>query len=129
MLSYLLHFYVAGIGLIFACLVANLWFFRNTVTLFILHIGVFADDILLEMVVDSNLTLCEHIEDLFNSCLLQRVFRNLESLLMGFELTEDLADGDSRIDSEAVKIREVLDDIELSETLKNENSGVLGDDK
>lgn len=39
---------------------------------------------------------------------------------MGFELTKDLADGNSRIDSEAVKIREVLDDIELSETLIEE---------
>jgi len=76
------------------------------------------------MFVDSNLTLCEHIEDLLNSCLLQRVFRNLEFLLVGFELTEDLPNGNSRIDSEAVKIREVLDDIELSETLKNGNSGV-----
>ena len=79
---------------------------------------------MLEMFVDSNLTLCEHIEDLLNSCLLQRVFRNLEFLLVGFELTEDLPNGNSRIDSEAVKIREVLDDIELSETLKNGNSGV-----
>ena len=79
---------------------------------------------MLEMFIDSNLTLCEHIEDLLNSCLLQRVFRNLEFLLMGFELTEDLPNGNSRIDSEAVKIREVLDDIELSETLKNGNSGV-----
>jgi hypothetical protein len=76
------------------------------------------------MFVDSNLTLCEHIEDLLNSRLLQRVFRNLEFLLMGFELTEDLPNGNSRIDSEAVKIREVLDDIELSEALKNGNSGV-----
>ena len=118
LLSYLLHLDVAGIGLIFACLSAKLWVFRNTVTLLILHVWVFADDILLEMIVDSNLTLCEHIEDLLNSCLLQRVFRNLEFLLMGFELTEDLADGDSRIDSEAVKIRQMLNDIELSETLK-----------
>jgi len=36
---------------------------------------------------------------------------------MGFELTEDLADGNSRIDSEAVKIRQMLDDIELSKAL------------
>ena len=71
MLSYLLHFDVVGIGLIFACLNAKLWVFRNTVTLLILHVGIFADDILLEMFVDSNLTLCEHIEDLLNSCLLQ----------------------------------------------------------
>ena len=63
------------------------------------------------MFVDSNLTLCEHIEDLLNSRLLQRVFRNLKFLLVGFELTEDLADGNTRVNSEAVEIREVLDDI------------------
>jgi len=30
---------------------------------------------------------------------------------VGFELTEDLADGDTCVNSEAVEIREVLDDI------------------
>lgn len=63
------------------------------------------------MFIYSNLSFCEHIEDLFDRSLLQRIFRNLEALLVGFELTEDLADGDTRVNSEAVEIREVLDDI------------------
>ena len=65
---------------------------RNTFALLSLLEGVLANDILLEMLIHTDLAFSKHIEDLLDSCLFEGVLRNLEFVLMGFELTEDLPD-------------------------------------
>lgn len=73
-----------------------------------------------EMLVNADLVLCEHVKDLLDRGLLQGVLRDMQSRFVLLELTKDLADRHCRLDTEAVEVREMLDNVELSKCILDE---------
>lgn len=77
------------------------------------------------MLVDADLSFCEHVKDLLDRGLLQGVLRYMQSLFVLLELAEDLADRHCRLDTEAVEVREMLDDVELPKCILDELHDVI----